>query len=237
MNDEYLRIMEVKKSGIHHTFEDLLALFQPEDLKELQATIAQVLATKKTLSMLIRRINIPGKDTPKWLKMSLQFLFHTKSTSLILANLEDVTTQKEHIDYLEREANIHKEYKTQLSIYKGAETSGLATMKIGETIELVYANDIFLTMHGCTLEYALDHKESVLLDTIHPEDKDPVIKALHSLIKKKKDRFTWSMRIQTLKKETLPTVVNGVLRFEGEEVFADIIVRPLLTAHSVRTHQ
>ncbi len=235
-NDEYLETMQVKKSGQHHTFADLLQLIEGEDLLELQSSIAKTLQTKKSFSMTLRRINLPMQDTPKWLKMSMRFLFQTKASSLLLATLEDVTAQKERINYLEREAKIHEDYKKQLSIYKGAELSGLATMKVGDNLELIYANDAFLSMHGCTREYAFSNAKTILLDTVHPDDKDSVVKALMAVIKKKEDHFQWTMRIINLQDaNSIKTTVHGKIRVEDKNIYADIIVRPFEESASVST--
>ncbi len=226
-NDEYLDTMVVEKSGKHHTFNDLEKLIHLEDLKELQKRIKKIIQDQVPFSMLIRRINIPEKNGPKWIKMTIRTLFKNKTASLILAMIEDVTTQQEHIDYLERESKIHEDYKKQLLIYKTAEQSGLASIQVEKNgLTLTYANDVFLKMHGITREYALDHKTTILMNTIHPDDKKLIIKALSTVIKKKQTHFSWSMRIQSLDGSVRDTVVHGVIHYSDRDPTIDIIVRP-----------
>ncbi len=235
-NDDYFQVMEVPRSGKHHTFEDLLQLIYGEDLAVLQKSFIESIQTKKSFSALVRRINLKGKRKTKWIKFNVRILFQTKIATLLLANLEDVTTQQEHISYLEREANIHDEYRKQLSIYRGAEASGLATMKLDDGIELVYANDAFLDMHGCSREYAFSNAKTILLDTVYPDDKQIVMEALQKVIKNKQDHFKWAMRIVTMDKKIIPTIATGIVRYENKSVYADIIVRPQDETLPVATH-
>ncbi len=234
MNDEYLQVMEVEKSGKHHTFADLLMLIQPEDLAELQKSLVVTLQTKQPLNMLIRRINVPGKDSPKWLKMGMRFLFQTLTSTLVLATLEDVTAQQEEKNYMVREAQIHEEYKKQLSIYNEAEQNGLATMCMSEKgLRLEYANDAFLELHGATREYAFLNADTFLMKTVHPDDTKTIMKAFETILKNKKKNFRWTMRTLSLNGKELATVVNGAIRYTEEGVFADIVVRELKKAESV----
>ncbi len=235
MNEEYLEVMEVEKSGKHHTFNDLLALFHPQDLAELQKNIGQTIQSQKSFNMLIRRINLPNRETPKWLKITIRNLFKNKTTSLILAILEDVSAQQERIDYLERETKIHEDYKKQLSIYSGTEQSGLASFQLkSKGLKLVYANDFFLSLHGCTREYAFMNADTILMETIHPDDKTIIIKALSNIINEKKAHFSWTMRIITLDGKHLETSVHGAVYYTEKHPFIDIIVRPIEKFESLR---
>ncbi len=234
MNDEYLQAMEIEKSGKHHTFSDLLALIQQEDLVALQKSLVLTLQTKQPLSMIIRRINIPGRSSPKWLKMSMRFLFKTKTSTLVLANLEDVTSQQEEINYLEKETQIHEDYKRQLSIYNEAEQNGLATMQLTEKgLILEYANDAFLELHAASRDYAFSHADTFLMDTVHQDDSEIIVKAFENIIKQKKKNFRWTMRTLSLNGTELVTIVNGAIRYTREGIFADIVVRELKKTDSV----
>ncbi len=234
LNSEYLQAMEVERTGKNYNFNDLTQLFLPEDVVEMQRKLALSIQERKPFTLLLRRANIPGRTSYKWLKINARILLETKSTTLFFATLEDVTSQQEHVNYLELEAKIHQDYKHQLSIYQEAETNGLATFRIqdGELV-LLYANDIFLHLHGCTREYALSHADTVLIETVHPEDKENVLKALSSLVEKKQHNFRWTMRTLSLTGGESTTLVNGAVTYSDEGVIANIVVRELKDAEMV----
>ncbi len=227
MNDDYLQVMEVEKSGKHHTFNDLVHLIQKDDLAKLQAKIAQTIETSKPFSMEVRRINIPGKSSPKWVKLSMKILFKTKTSTLMLANLEDLSSQKDHTNYLEREAKLHRDYKKQLSIYKDAEKSGIATILIErDGPKLVSANGIYLKLYESSHDHARAHAKTFFMDTIHPYEKNNVKKVFSSLIEKKQDHFRWSMKALTVTQKPFTVIVNGLMRYHENKIYADIVVRP-----------
>lgn len=234
MNDEYFDIVNLEKENYQYSKKDLRKLIFPEDLVVLQQKIATSMTNDTPFIAEMRIVNLFNSEKLDWIKIGARIIVRAKETALFLVSVENITVQKEHIDYLQREAQIHEDYKRQLSIYQEADSNGVATMCIDNGMILVYANDGFLKMYGCSRKYAFSHANTIMKATVHPEDLPIVEKSLKSILAKKKKNFEWTMRIYPVKGKVRSTLVSGLVRYEDDRTYTDIVVRDITDTKSLK---
>lgn len=233
-NDDYLTILDLSREDHEQRKNNISKYIVKEDLVILKKKISESIQNDNLLTAEMRSISflIPKKIT--WIKFSARIIVRTKEKTLFLANLENITAEKEIAEYRKREAKIHEDYKKQLSIYQDADSNGVATMLIDNGMTLVYANDEFLKMYEYSREYAFSHADTIIAETVHPEDLHVVDKALKSLLVKKSDHFEWTMRICTSKGAVRSTLVSGLVRYEDDGIYTDIVVRDITDIKSLK---
>ncbi len=216
-NDEYFNVLRYSREDVAKFRDNVITSIHSEDIPLIIETVTQQAQTLGNTGTVIARANTFKKaNTYIWIKMHGKVVAAEKESIIILTSIENIDCEYRAQTKLKQEAEKRKELETQLAVYKGVGGDGVLIGTINNGFILEYANEQFYKMHGITKSYALKHKETILEQILHSEDKERVITFFRKCVQKKQTDVTITFRTVTKNKDTISLYVRGHIKYKGK---------------------
>lgn len=220
-------MVNLSQEEYEHSINDISTFIGQDSLAGLTTKIIESIQNNSVLTTELRIISSLHPEKLIWVKVNARIIVRTKEKTLFLVNLENITAEKELAESRKREEQLHIDYKKQLSIYQSAESNGVATIRVDSGISLVYASDDFLQIIECSREYAFEHADTILSETLHIDYLPVVHQSIKLLLLEKRERFEREISIFPKNGEMRSVVVYGFFWSSADGIFANIIVRDI----------
>ncbi len=226
-NDEYIKLIGYTPDDNTIFSENMKNFVHPEDQIEFERVTKQLNMIGKSEKYTIRGRDFSKKNSYIWIKLHSKVVAAEKGTVITLTSLENVNEEYKAQEKLKRSTKKQKELETQLSIYKDVGGDGVFTGVFDNGFVLEYANEQFYKIHGITKTYAMKHKKTILLDILHPDNHEKVVKYMHKLLQTKATSFTFNLNTLTKSKQIIHLFARGHILYSGSHPKFEVVIQKL----------
>lgn len=227
VNDGYRKILKCSPEDFTIFKNNILKNIHPDDTEKNGEEVQNLLATGDSYKMEMRTSTFAPSGGYVWIRINSKVVVRAENSVLFLATIEDITEERLSLEKLQKTVVLREDLKKQLSIYQTVGGSSVFSARLGKKLNLLYANDAFYELHEITKEYAIEHADTVLLETLHPDDTKRVMTELKEIVKREDETFELEMKILTGKGNVRSTFAKGHICYDKKEAILDIVVNDI----------